>query len=131
MNCRRGTLRAEDAQGTPTQGHIPPSVLVYEENSAHWSDFIQTECVSGWGLRKEPGVKGSVLNLTTTSSQKCAAVPRRAHILGTKTFASLNCRLESNKEEEEVRGFHALAWLMSQPLETRNVRILNARSSNL
>jgi len=28
----RGTTRAEDAQGTPTQSHIPQSILVYEEN---------------------------------------------------------------------------------------------------
>ena len=27
----RGAARAEDAQGTPTQSHISPSVLVYEE----------------------------------------------------------------------------------------------------
>ena len=27
----RGTTRAEDAQGTPTQSHISPSVLVYEK----------------------------------------------------------------------------------------------------
>jgi len=27
----RGTTRAEDAQGTPTQSHISPSILVYEE----------------------------------------------------------------------------------------------------
>ena len=26
-----GTTRAEDAQGTPTQGHISPSILVYED----------------------------------------------------------------------------------------------------
>ena len=26
----RGTMRAEDAQGTPTQSHISPSILVYE-----------------------------------------------------------------------------------------------------
>jgi len=29
--CGRGTPRAEDAQGTPTQSHIPPSILVYED----------------------------------------------------------------------------------------------------
>ena len=29
-----GTTRAEDAQGTPTQSHISPSILVYEENHA-------------------------------------------------------------------------------------------------
>ena len=27
----RGAARAEDAQGTPTQSHIPPSILVYED----------------------------------------------------------------------------------------------------
>ena len=26
----RGTARAEDAQGAPTQSHISPSILVYE-----------------------------------------------------------------------------------------------------
>ena len=28
----RGAARAEDAQGTPTQSHISPSMLVYEDN---------------------------------------------------------------------------------------------------
>ena len=28
----RGTTRAEDAQGTPTQRRIPTSVVVYEDN---------------------------------------------------------------------------------------------------
>jgi hypothetical protein len=27
----RGAARAEDAQGTPTQGHVSPSSLVYED----------------------------------------------------------------------------------------------------
>ena len=27
-----GTTRAEDAQGTPTQSHLSPSILVCEEN---------------------------------------------------------------------------------------------------
>ena len=27
----RGAARAEDAQGTPTQSHISPNILVYEE----------------------------------------------------------------------------------------------------
>ena len=27
----RGTTRAKDAQGTPTQSHISPSILVYED----------------------------------------------------------------------------------------------------
>ena len=29
----RGTARAEDAQGTPTQSHISPSILLYEDNT--------------------------------------------------------------------------------------------------
>jgi len=29
----RGTTRAEDAQGTPTQSHISPSILLYEEKN--------------------------------------------------------------------------------------------------
>jgi len=28
----RGTTRAEDAQGTPTQSHISPSIVVYEHS---------------------------------------------------------------------------------------------------
>ena len=27
----RGTTSAEDAQGTPTKSHIPPSILLYED----------------------------------------------------------------------------------------------------
>ena len=30
---RRGAARAEDAQGTPTQSHISPSILAYEDRS--------------------------------------------------------------------------------------------------
>ena len=30
LRVGRGTTRAEDAQGTPTQSHISPSILVYE-----------------------------------------------------------------------------------------------------
>jgi len=31
IDSGRGTTRAEDVQGTPTQSHISPSILVYEE----------------------------------------------------------------------------------------------------
>jgi hypothetical protein len=58
--------------------------------------------VSTWA-RFEPF--GTVLVLrTTTTSQKCEAVPRRARISGSWTFVSLNSRLESNKEETWARG---------------------------
>ena len=32
-NVWEGTTRVEDAQGTPTQSHIPPSILVYEDKA--------------------------------------------------------------------------------------------------
>ena len=35
LRCGRGTARAEDAQGTPTQSRIPPSILVYEDNQVY------------------------------------------------------------------------------------------------
>jgi len=35
----RGTARAEDAQGTPTQSHISPRILVYE-------DYMRLRCNS-------------------------------------------------------------------------------------
>jgi len=31
IDSERGAARAEDAQGTPTQSHISPSILVYDE----------------------------------------------------------------------------------------------------
>ena len=45
----------------------------------------------------------TVLNLRTTTSQRCAAVPRRAHIQGSWICVLLNSRLESNKEEEDEK----------------------------
>jgi len=33
IDSGRGTARAEDAQGTPTQIHISPSILVYEDKA--------------------------------------------------------------------------------------------------
>ena len=35
----RGTARAEDAQGTPTQSHISPSILVYEDENKGGGSF--------------------------------------------------------------------------------------------
>ena len=49
----------------------------------------------------------SCLNLSTTSSQKFQAVPRRARIQGSETWVSLNSRLESNKEEDACATFLA------------------------
>ena len=33
LRVGRGAARAEDAEGTPTQSHVSPSILVYEVNT--------------------------------------------------------------------------------------------------
>jgi len=43
----RGAVRAEDAQGIPTQSHISPSMLAYEEiqgDSCSWLSRAQVSC---------------------------------------------------------------------------------------
>jgi len=65
----RSATRAEDAQGTPTQSHISPSMLVYEENALPGFGVYST----GEGLAGSE----SCLNMWNT---KCEAVPRRARI---------------------------------------------------
>ena len=42
----RGTARAEDAQGTPTQNHISPSILVYEGNTVEV--VLKELCANGF-----------------------------------------------------------------------------------
>ena len=44
---------------------------------------------------------GAVLDLRTTTSHKCAVVPSRARLEGSKTFVSLKSRLESNKKKKK------------------------------
>jgi len=49
----RGAARAEDAQGTPTQSHISPSILVYEDYGfkSSGSGFrVQGSGFGVWGL---------------------------------------------------------------------------------
>ena len=43
----RGAAKAENAQGTPTQSNIPPSVLVYEENILNHIWIIPSSLGSG------------------------------------------------------------------------------------
>jgi len=45
---------------------------------------------------------------TTTTAQKCEAVPRRARIDGSQTFVSLNSRLDSNEDEEDQHPTNVL-----------------------
>ena len=60
-----------------------------------------------------PPARVSVLNLRTTTSQKCEALPRRARIEGSQTCVSADSRLESNKEEENFafRGVGRGSWV--------------------
>ena len=37
LNSGRGTARAEDAQETPTQNHLSPSILVYEDDGCEFA----------------------------------------------------------------------------------------------
>ena len=41
MDSGRGTTRAEEAQGTPTQSHISPSILVYEDKGLGFNPETQ------------------------------------------------------------------------------------------
>ena len=59
-----------------------------------------------------------VLNLRTTI-QKRAALPRRAHIQGSWSFASLNSRLEMNEEEEAIRATTCTGHVMSITVTTQ------------
>ena len=43
IDSGRGTTRAEDAQGIPTQSHVSPSILVYEDKSPfapNWREML-------------------------------------------------------------------------------------------
>ena len=43
----RVTARAEDSQGTPTQSHISPSILVYEDELSPSADTFRRVCTIG------------------------------------------------------------------------------------
>ena len=48
----RGTSRTEDTHGTPTQSHVSPSKLVYEQNVSGWNvEDIEKQRFLGETLR--------------------------------------------------------------------------------
>ena len=52
----RSTTRAEDAQGTPTQSHISPSILVYEDQlevRRYPRALAGVCCCSGWLMMRD------------------------------------------------------------------------------
>ena len=60
----RGTTRAEDAQGIPTQSHISPSILVYEEDGEARGGNLDGNRSDGtipdvgiWALRARQGAR--------------------------------------------------------------------------
>jgi len=54
-------------------------------------------------ITKAPRIGFGWFRVQGVTLQKCEAVPRRARIEGSYTCASLNSRLESNKEEVTLR----------------------------
>ena len=52
----KGTATAEDAQWTPTQSHISPSILVYEENHSFMLQGDLHEEVEGHPYTLHPRV---------------------------------------------------------------------------
>jgi len=49
-HSERGTTRAEDAQGTPTQSHISPSILVYEYKGSEVKVWVVGFSAEGFGF---------------------------------------------------------------------------------
>ena len=48
--------RAQDAQGTPTQSHTPPSILICEENSKLHDSHLGRGRRGGGGQRASPAI---------------------------------------------------------------------------
>ena len=74
LRSGRGTTRAEDAQGTPTQSHVSPSILVFADHyeglgcsSLGWGLGFGAEGsdMMGWAVKKEGGGEG-LLHLPCT-----------------------------------------------------------------
>jgi len=58
----RGTTRAEDAQGTPTQRHVSPRILVYEDKNTHHTQVMNTHRALGSsGIGKAGECRGTSL----------------------------------------------------------------------
>ena len=45
IDSGRGTTRAKDAQGTPTQSHKSPCILVYDDKRVPGLEAFLTKCV--------------------------------------------------------------------------------------
>ena len=87
----RGTVRAEDAQGTPTQSHISPSILVYEEKT-----FADEGVPSAGDAQHVPGERLQRLHTMLTTLDKYTQIKllrpwinthKKLTTLDIKTFA--------------------------------------------
>ena len=54
LRVGRGTARVEDAQGTPTQSHISPSMLVYEDKPGCFPSMLEYEDKLGYFHVEDP-----------------------------------------------------------------------------
>ena len=143
----RGTARAEDAQGTPTQSHISPSILVYEDEFialCGWSGGRQSRRASQAGEGGEPmssqhgtykavkalAVRHKALDRFKVCPLCSAAVPERfrgglvfkAHVCSVRGYPWVERRQLESKNESSRRGSLALP-------HSRCPTILNLRSS--
>jgi len=72
IDSGRGAARAEDAQGTPTQSHISPSILVYEEKRTE-AFAERCDCFES----KQEGVRGD----STGGIGEAASGPQFSRVL--------------------------------------------------
>ena len=92
----RGTTIAEPAQGTPSQSHISPSILVHEENPERKCEMAATP---------SQNVRNKLLGDGRDTKRVLHRNMQRFRgglvFKARRLYVSLNSRLESNKEEEE------------------------------
>jgi len=95
-------VRAEDAQGTPTQSHISPSLLVYEEQmkrcgAQEWLQFpIRLACFSG---------------IIITPKEAQAQKPQNRKIQGGKS----NREMRGDAERNPARKRRAVSHVLRVP----------------
>jgi hypothetical protein len=102
---RRGAARAEDAQGTPTQSHVSPIILVYEDSGFPLGlNPESNKKIKSSNLdpkprtpKPHPSFHQRYLHLHRHVQRLRGGLVFKAHRL----CVSLNSRPESNKEEKE------------------------------
>jgi len=107
IDSGRGAARAEDAQGTPTQSHISPSILVYEENN-QISNCFETTARASWRSAPPSGTRLRAL-FSYDRLRASLTSPKRLRFV---QVASLLKPLNNSGEEEEVHAF-LFSWYLN------------------